>query len=56
MEILRKNKNRNVTKNAMTEIKKNSLMGTFIEWTQLRKNISKLEDMTMDPSKTEKQK
>lgn len=31
-------------------------MGIFIEWTQLRKNISKLEDMTMDTSKVEKQR
>lgn len=31
-------------------------MGIFIEWTQLRENISKLEDMTMDTSKTEKQR
>lgn len=31
-------------------------MGIFIEWTQLRKNISKLEDMTMDTSKMEKQR
>lgn len=31
-------------------------MGTFIEWTQLRKNISKIEDMTMNTSKTEKQR